>query len=316
MKKYVYLIMLILFASMLAVGCTGSNSDKFTSQENSKWADQVSKSTLLFNNETNEIAKAVNNNDYRTALDGYDKYKRDLDSEIKITDNFTVSPDLQSCKDAYRLGLLSDYSAATFMRSGIDQLMSGNLINSVGTIELGVEGLRSANGHYDNATLLLKAYNSAHPDSQLNITFMRHNVNATNEGASSQSTDITSNTGVCYWDWEYSTTKSISEYYTAPSGYSYAIVKIYLKNDADQKVTTNPYSWIFTADGIQYNPDSSTFSDIIGHQDVDVVKGGEIETKIVYLVKGDPSEANLTYDSFSAPKMENANHYGSLNQTF
>lgn len=177
--------MLILFASMLAVGFTGSNSDKFTSQENSKWADQVSKSTLLFNNETNEIAKAVNNNDYRTALDGYDKYKRDLDSEIKNTDNFTVSPDLQSCKDAYRLGLLSDYSAATFMRSGVDQLMSGNLINSVGTVELGVEGLRSANSHYDNATLLLKAYNSAHPDPQLNITFMHHNVDATNEGASS-----------------------------------------------------------------------------------------------------------------------------------
>lgn len=316
MKKYVYLIMLILFASILAVGCTGSNSDKSNSQENSKWANQVSERTLLFNNETNEIARAIDVEDYRTALDSLDKYKQDLDSEIKNNDNFTVSPDLQSCKDEYKLGLLSDYNAATFMRSGIDQLMSGNLINSVATMEFGVEGLRSANSHYDNATFSLNTYNLAHSDSQLNITFMHHNVDATNEGESSQSTDVTSNTGVCYWDWEYSTTKSINEYYTAPSGYSYAIVKLYLKNDADQKVTTNPYSWIFTADGIQYNPDSSTFSDIIGHQDVDVVKGGEIETQIVYLVKGDPLEAELAYDSFSAPKMENINHYGSLNQTF
>lgn len=35
MKKYVFIILLILFASMLAVGCTGSNSEKTASQESS-----------------------------------------------------------------------------------------------------------------------------------------------------------------------------------------------------------------------------------------------------------------------------------------
>jgi hypothetical protein len=35
LKKYVYFILLILFASMLAVGCTGSNSEKTASQESS-----------------------------------------------------------------------------------------------------------------------------------------------------------------------------------------------------------------------------------------------------------------------------------------
>ena len=34
----------------------------------------------------------------------------------------------------------------------------------------------------------------------------------------------------------------------------------------------------------------------MGNQDVDVVKRGELESKIVYLVKGHPTHAQLQYD--------------------
>jgi len=114
---------------------------------------------------------------------------------------------------------------------------------------------------------------------------------------------------VCQWDWTYTTTASIGQYNVAPSGSKYVVVKIYLKNNADQSISTNPYLWDFTTDGIKYTLDSATFSQEINHQSVDVGKGGEMETEIVYVVKGDPNEAVLSYNGFSGPKMERIKHY-------
>jgi hypothetical protein len=116
---------------------------------------------------------------------------------------------------------------------------------------------------------------------------------------------------VCQWDWMWGTTSSIGKYYTAPAGESYVIVNLYIKNNAKRSVSTNPFYWSFTADGLKYTVDAATFSSGIKHQSVDVGQGGEIETQIVYLVKGDPSEARLRYSGFSAPEMQRINHYTS-----
>jgi hypothetical protein len=40
------------------------------------------------------------------------------------------------------------------------------------------------------------------------------------------------------------------------------------------------------ADETKYEYSSTTFDSSIGYQDIEIVKGGDIETKIVYLVKG------------------------------
>jgi hypothetical protein len=37
------------------------------------------------------------------------------------------------------------------------------------------------------------------------------------------------------------------------------------------------------------------FDNSLGHQDIEVVNGGEIETQMVYLVKGHPTNAQLQY---------------------
>jgi hypothetical protein len=113
----------------------------------------------------------------------------------------------------------------------------------------------------------------------------------------------------CYWDWKYGTTSRINDYESAPAGESYVVVNLYIKNNVDQSISTNPFFWSFTADGIKYTADAATFSSSIKHQSVDVGKGGEIETQIVYLVKGNPSDAHLTYTGFSAPDMQRINHY-------
>ena len=42
--------------------------------------------------------------------------------------------------------------------------------------------------------------------------------------------------------------------------------------------------------------DASTFNRSIGYQDIEIVKGRNIETKIVYLVKRNPTNIHLQFD--------------------
>lgn len=120
---------------------------------------------------------------------------------------------------------------------------------------------------------------------------------------------IEKSTGVCYWDWEFETTSRVGEYYVAPSGYSYVLVDVYLKNEGDTIVSTNPNYWPLTVDGITYTPDTATYSEEINHQTVEVGKGGELETRMAYLVKGNPMEATLSYTGPWLVKMELINVY-------
>jgi hypothetical protein len=47
------------------------------------------------------------------------------------------------------------------------------------------------------------------------------------------------------------------------------------------------------ADGLKYEYISTTFDSSLGYQDIEIVKGGETETTIVYPVKGHPATATL-----------------------
>ena len=48
--------------------------------------------------------------------------------------------------------------------------------------------------------------------------------------------------------------------------------------------------------GLKYEYSSKTFDSSLGYQDIEIVKGGDIETIIVYLVKGDSTSAHLQYN--------------------
>jgi hypothetical protein len=135
-----------------------------------------------------------------------------------------------------------------------------------------------------------------------------HTQNNVAPSGNSPTTPAIENKEVCYFDWGYGIDSSIGTYYTAPTGYNYAIVTIYLKNNADKSISTNPYFWTLTADGIKYTVDSSTFSENINHHSVDVAKGGEIETSMVFVVKGNPAEATLKYSGFG-PELVKIKHY-------
>jgi len=50
------------------------------------------------------------------------------------------------------------------------------------------------------------------------------------------------------------------------------------------------------ADGLKYGYSSTIFDSSLGYQDIEIVKGGDIETKIVYLVKGHSTNAHSQYN--------------------
>lgn len=127
------------------------------------------------------------------------------------------------------------------------------------------------------------------------------------ENAAQENVD-TDTQDACLFDWKYYTTSSIGEYYKAPQGYNYAVVTIYLKNNADSTISTNPWSWTLIADGIEYNHDSSSYSEYINTQSVEVGKGGEMENTMVFIVKGTPVEATLEYTAFG-PDLVRIKHY-------
>lgn len=63
------------------------------------------------------------------------------------------------------------------------------------------------------------------------------------------------------------------------------------------------------ADGLKYEYISTAFDISLGYQDIKIIKGGETETRIVYLVKGHPDHARLKYDSIYGPTLERISHY-------
>ena len=225
---------------------------------------------------------------------------------------------------------LNEYNAATFMKSGINQLTSGNLANSVAIMELGTDELRSANDHFDNATLLLKAYNSAHTGSQLNIVFMHHDVapkeKQTNEVATPQQTstpakktladkdpepegahsseesvdnvDSSTHNIFDYCTWQAQITKKIGEYNKAPENKNYVVVTIKINNTGDETYTTNPWSWHLKIGDMYYQHDTATYDSSLNQMTTDVAPGGKITTKIAYLVDGEPSisDMNMYYN--------------------
>ncbi len=60
---------------------------------------------------------------------------------------------------------------------------------------------------------------------------------------------------------------------------------------------------------MKYKTNFKTYDRSIDHQTVDVMPGGEMETPLVYLVKGKPHMATLSYDNLSGPTLTRISHY-------
>jgi hypothetical protein len=115
--------------------------------------------------------------------------------------------------------------------------------------------------------------------------------------------------GICYYDWE-EVNRS-----TDSSGYNYITIKLYIKNDANVAINTEPLWWKLSADGQLYEAGrawsnvSWDESHLHGNLWVKLVKGGVAESRVQYRVNGSPSINNVVYTMYNAPKMERTKYY-------
>lgn len=139
-------ILLLFIALVFVVGFSDTHSNNSTMvapasvQQNvyqdAEWAKNVSETTPILISDANNLGPALKNLDWYTALADLNIYKLDLDKAISYSDSFTVSSELQSCKNEYKLGLIDDDNAALLMKTAINLLTSGDFKSSSETIDL------------------------------------------------------------------------------------------------------------------------------------------------------------------------------------
>lgn len=339
------MVFFVLLASMLVVGCTESNNDKNGSQaslpqptedvyRDAEWAKNVTETTEVLKSDGKEVSTAIDKKDWYTTFASIDTYKLDLSNAIISSDSFTVSPELQPCKDEYKLGLIDDYNGIVLLRTSVNLLTSGDWAGSSATTDEVVVNFRSANSHYDNVTSLLETYNKDHQSAPLTLSTLYHNyeednqstVNApeqttepkmktladeeteeTESHVSEDNTDTSESTASAesptnnifdYCTWQAETTKNIGEYTKAPENQVYVIITLKLNNTGDQTYSTNGNYWHLKIGDMYYQYDSATYDSSLNHMTADIGPGGKITTKIAYLVDGNPaiSDLELYYD--------------------
>lgn len=309
------MIIFIVLAVMFAAGCVDSENEdtnvssdgasldgqenlEQTEYQDLEWAHNAGTHTPVISKDLKNISTAARDLDIyslstsSTFLEGHTKVA------IEDSDSYVVSPEMQHGKDEYRAGLVDANNAATFYKLAAVYINDGDTVSANKAIIIANDNAKSSGSHFVNASIVINEYSKNH-----GIT----TETASNEQGTTK--EVSTDTAVCYWDWQYATTSSIGQYHTAPAGYSYVVVQIYLKNNANIPVTTNAYNWKFIADGLQYDSDAATYSEVINHQTIEVGKGGEIETTIVYLVKGNPVEASIDYYDYQYPVFERIQHY-------
>ncbi|WP_048126206.1 hypothetical protein [Methanosarcina lacustris] len=107
MKKYTYLILFVLLASMLTVGCTGSNNEK-TAFQDAAWNESFHNNLALLHTDLNNSINAMDLtdglNDTSFTMAGQNMID-DSQNALNENNQFIVSPKLQEAQKEWVLGL-------------------------------------------------------------------------------------------------------------------------------------------------------------------------------------------------------------------
>jgi len=98
-----------------------------------------------------------------------------------------------------------------------------------------------------------------------------------------------------YLEWSFTTSKE-NFYIDVPNGYSYVTVTVNINNYGDVPISTDSSCWKFICDGTSYScePVTTAFST---PSEYEVTPGESLTFILHYLVKGEPTNASLEYDS-------------------
>jgi len=153
MKKTIYLILFVLLASMLAVGCTGSSREKTASSgvdQDTSWKESVQKNSALLQTDFENVGTALsdtNNPDY-TTLSTTGQNMVD-DSQKALTENkqSNVSSKYQDAQKEWVLALEDSNSAGKYLIMVANDGKSGNM---------NIENVNNVTSFSNSATAHLK----------------------------------------------------------------------------------------------------------------------------------------------------------------
>jgi hypothetical protein len=149
-KKTIYLILFVLLASMLAVGCTGSNNEKNASQaantpsqdqasspqptqavyQDAEWNASVHKQYAIMKTDFDAMATATNNSD----TDAITKYGQnimdDAKKAIEENDKYNLSPKFQDSQNKWRSALQDCNYAGQYWIMTAKDIKNGNITST------------------------------------------------------------------------------------------------------------------------------------------------------------------------------------------
>jgi hypothetical protein len=149
LKKYIYLVLFIVFASMLAVGCTGSSNQDY------EWKTNKLKHATILASDFKMVSDASGSGDFKTLATYGQRITDDTQKAITENDQFLVSPKLQEAQKEWGLAM-QDYNSA-----GKLMVKAGNeaLANTDATTDIKqyTEYLKSGSNHADRSNALSEA---------------------------------------------------------------------------------------------------------------------------------------------------------------
>ena len=279
-------VLLLIVLILLATGCTEQHNDVVSVDNTSdventstptdiyddaKFLKWHSTSSEIIENNLNEISNAIDNQNTEMLESQVRDLKLQTQNNLNEIDTFNLSIFFKRAANEYKLALEDASEVCKYTEYGV---LTDNELND---FEIAVGYLENASVHIKRTKSMISTLSNTPIPSE----------------------------NVCEYDFEVDRKENIGTYYEAPAGYEYAIVILRLKNNADQSVSTNPYNWKFIADGVEYSYDTASYADTIGHQTVEVNKGGDFITKFVFIIDGDVKDGYIEYDGLSPALVRN-----------
>jgi|ERR1035437_676432 hypothetical protein len=135
--------------------------------QDSQWLATYLSNSLVVANDMKYLGTELINNNFTSANNNFasiptyaNTLYKDSQKAINDSDLYSVSPDLQSTKDGYRLQMIQAKSAAVYIYHGIEAYKKGDIEAGDYEMEQSIQSINSITEHANKASKLLKAYKS------------------------------------------------------------------------------------------------------------------------------------------------------------
>ena len=136
-----------------------------TNYQDSQWLAMYLSNSLGVSNDMKYLGTALintnftsTNNNFTSVFTSANTLYKDSQKAINDSDLYSVSPDLQSAKDEYRLEMIQANSAAIYIYHGVKGYKKGNVEAGNSDMEQAIQSLYSVTKHANKTEKLLKAY--------------------------------------------------------------------------------------------------------------------------------------------------------------